>query len=160
MTGQCGCNRRAGAANPKQKPSARSHFPHLRIRTALDSNATRFDGRSVPQKRPTNREPAHTEMIKETNLRRNCQSLLTLQSARLPTAPQRDTFHMQLVRLCSIRKSRAAGPGPERKKAACHHSNSQHSQSGTGLHSCFPGDNEASTRRATTDHISPLTTVV
>ncbi len=115
-------------------------FPTFASGTALDSNATRFDGRSVPQKRPTDRDAVHSEMIKETNLQRNCQSLLTLQSVRLPPAPQRDTFHLQPVWLCSIRKSRAAaGPGPERKKAACHHSNSQHSQSGVGLHSCFPG---------------------
>ena len=114
-------------------------FPTFASGTALDSNATRFDGRSVPQKPPTDRDPAHSEMIKETNLQRNCQSLLTLQSARRPTAPQRDTFHLQPVRLCSIRNSRAAGAGSERKKAACHPSNSQHSQSGAGLHSCFPG---------------------
>jgi len=112
-------------------------FPIFASGTALDSNATRFDGRSVPQKRPTDRDPADSEMIKETNLQRNCQSLLTLQSAR-PTAPHRDTFHLQPVRLRSILKSRAAGPGAERKKAACRDSNSQRSQSGTGLHSCFP----------------------
>jgi len=50
MTDQCGRSRRAGPANPKQKPSARSHFPDLRIRTALDSNATRFDGVVYPKK--------------------------------------------------------------------------------------------------------------
>jgi hypothetical protein len=58
----------------------------------------------------------HSEMIKETNLQRNCQSLLTLQSARLPTAPHPDTFHLQPVRLLSIRKSRAAGPGQNGRK--------------------------------------------
>ena len=134
-------------------------FPTFASGTALDSNATRFDGRSVPQKPPTDRDPAHSEMIKETNLQRNCQSLLTLQSARLPTAPQRDTFHLQPVRLCSIRNSRAAGAGSERKKAACHPSNSQHSKRSWSSF-LLPWDNEASTRRATTDHISPLTTVV
>src|ERR1019366_8614837 len=93
---------------------------------------------SVHQKRPTG-DPVHSEMIKETNCQRNCQSLLTLQSARLPTAPHRDTFHLQPVRLRSIRKSRAAGPGPQRKKPASHNSNSQHSQSETVLHFCFHG---------------------
>jgi len=72
MTGQCGRSRRAEPANPKQKPSARSHFPDLRIRTALDSNATRFDGRSVPQKRPTDRNPAHSGMIQAHRSLRPC----------------------------------------------------------------------------------------
>jgi hypothetical protein len=43
---------------------------------------------------------------------------VTLQSARLPTAPQRDTFHLQPVMLCSIPKSRAANQAQYQSTAA------------------------------------------
>ena len=48
----------------------------------------------------------------------------------VPPTTGKAVFHSQIS---------CGGSRAERKKAACHHSNSQHSQSGAGLHSCFPG---------------------